>query len=222
MNYSQIQKAVGKEAFRRQVAYVAEAHTVIDVGAWIGQTVNGYRRLYPKAQIHAFEPQPRQFDRLVRRFAGASDTTIWSMAMSNWTGTQTLHVTEPGYETSLLEPTSEYLATGICRRQDVRVTTTALDTFCQQQGIDRIDVLKMDVQGNELRVLQGARGLFDRDCVGLVFAELNFCHKYEGQCWWYDVGAWLAGYGFELRELAPQWRQSRAVHANGLFFKEVS
>ena len=223
MDYRRLEKVINKQAFRRQRYYLPDARTIFDVGAFVGQTVHGYRKLYPEAQIYAFEPAPLSFDYLCSRFAGAAENIITCrVAVSNWNGTDTLHVNEPGYETSLLEMTDSYRATGIEPIKDIRVTTIALDRFCRLQNIDRIDVLKMDVQGNELRVLQGAWGLFDRDCVGLVFAEMCFWEQYQDQCWWYEVGAWLAAYGFDLVELAPQWRQSRVHHANGLFAKDVA
>ena len=223
MDYRGMEKAIDKQAFRRQRHYIPDAQVVVDVGAWVGQTVNGYRKLYPKAQIHAFEPIPKTCHKLAAKFAQDPGIQVHCAAMSDRDreGTQTLHINRPGYQTSLLETTGEYRATGIQHIEDIEVEVITLDLFCERHDIGRIDVLKLDVQGYELRVLNGARRLFDQDRVGLVFAELNFQRVYEGQCPWYDVGAWLAGYGFDLVELAPQWRQNRLDHANGLFFKEA-
>ncbi len=223
MDYRRLEKVINKQAFRRQRHHLPDARTIFDVGAFVGQTIHGYRKLYPKAQIYAFEPAPMPFDYLCSRFAGAAENIFFCrVAVSNWNGVGTLHVNSPAYETSLLRLTDDYQATGIQPIEDIQVATTTLGRVCQLENIDRIDILKMDVQGNELRVLNGARPLFDRDCVGLVFTEMCFWEQYQDQCWWYEVGAWLAAYGFDLVELAPQWRQNRVHHANGLFAKDVA
>ena len=217
MDYSDVQKRINKAAFHRQRAYMPDARVVFDVGAWLGQTVNGYRKLYPEAQIYAFEPSPIICDLLSEQYAGNDRVSVFRVALAEQEGMRALHIHHPTEETSLLRVTDEYRERGVMHTQDVWTTVTTLDLFCSRQAIGRIDVLKLDVQGAELLVLEGARDLFDEGRVGLVFAEMNFWEQYQGQCWWYEVGAWLAGYGFELRELAPQWRHGYVSHANGVF-----
>lgn len=216
-----MQKAINKETFRRQRHYVRDAQTVFDVGAWVGQTANGYRKLYPDARIYAFEPAPMACDMLIERFARDAGVSIYCVAMGDSECIQPLHINAPGQESSLLAMTEDYQARGMMTVEDVWVYTTTLDLFCKRWGIGQVDVLKLDVQGTEMRVLEGARGLFDGNQVGMVFTELNFWEQYHGQCWWHEVGAWLADYGFQLCELAPQWRQGHVSHANGVFAKGV-
>jgi FkbM family methyltransferase len=53
------------------------------------------------------------------------------------------------------------------------VKATSVDEFCQGHGVDRIDVLKIDTEGHELAVLQGARRLLDIGNPMFVYAEFN-------------------------------------------------
>jgi Methyltransferase FkbM domain len=57
------------------------------------------------------------------------------------------------------------------------VQTICLDEFCRERSIAQIDLLKLDVQGNERSVLQGAAGLVRLGLVGTVFMELNWDGK---------------------------------------------
>ena len=57
------------------------------------------------------------------------------------------------------------------------VQTIALDDFCTQQGIDRIHLLKIDVEGAEYQVLKGAKMLLQAkriDCIVFEFGVTSF------------------------------------------------
>lgn len=221
MDYRATERALDKEAFRRQRQYVRDARVVLDVGAYVGEMANGYRLLYPRATIHAFEPNLGAYRQLVAELASTDGgIRAYRLALDDTEGGGWLHVNEPARETSLLATTGRFLEREIHPVDVCRVRVTTLERFCQRQGIVYVDVLKLDVQGAEMRVLRGGRRLFAEGRVGLVFCELNFWHYYEGQAWWYEIGAWLAGYGYALRELAPQWRDGYVSHANGVFVRE--
>jgi len=54
------------------------------------------------------------------------------------------------------------------------VQAVCLDRFCEDHSIARIDLLKLDVQGHENSVLQGAADLIKSGRIGVVFLELNW------------------------------------------------
>jgi hypothetical protein len=58
---------------------------------------------------------------------------------------------------------------GVC---ECRVQT--LDGFCHENAIERIDLLKIDVEGGELDVLRGSRQMLEQRRIGLVYVE---CHQ---------------------------------------------
>lgn len=55
-----------------------------------------------------------------------------------------------------------------------RVASVCLDRFCREKKIDRIDLLKLDIQGQEHSALVGASGLLRSGQVGTIFIELNW------------------------------------------------
>jgi hypothetical protein len=59
-------------------------------------------------------------------------------------------------------------------QEQVRITT--IDAFCRQRSIGRIDFLKLDVEGHELAVLQGAQDLIARDAIDVIQFELGGCN----------------------------------------------
>jgi hypothetical protein len=55
----------------------------------------------------------------------------------------------------------------------VAVERTTLDLFGAANGIDAIDLLKIDTEGHEWEVLQGARGYLSRGTVAAIQFEFN-------------------------------------------------
>jgi hypothetical protein len=63
-----------------------------------------------------------------------------------------------------------------------RVPTVSLDSFCTEHEIDRIDLLKLDIQGNEHQALAGAAHLLNTGRIGTILTELNWARNNEATC----------------------------------------
>jgi len=84
------------------------------------------------------------------------------------------------------------------------ITLRTLDGWAASAGVERIDVMKLDVQGAELEVLRGAEGLLGG--VRLIELEVAFNPIYEGQPLFGEVDAFLRARGLLL------WRLTHLVH----------
>ena len=71
----------------------------------------------------------------------------------------------------------------------------------QKHAIDQIDVLKLDLQGSELRALRGAEGLLRRRAIRLVAAEVNFVPLYRDMPLFWNVSAYMLSLGYALNGL---------------------
>lgn len=147
---------------------------VFDVGANVGDFAARVAGLLPDAAIHCFEPGPDAFARLAQRFAGSTRVTINQAAVAERDGTATLYdyADAPGSaHASLLAETFRdiYPATA----KGATVATLTLDGYAASGGIARIDYLKIDVEGAERGVLEGARGLLGEGRVDRVQFEFN-------------------------------------------------
>ena len=81
---------------------------------------------------------------------------------------------------------------------EVAVQSLTLDGYCSDNKVERIDYLKVDVQGAELQVLQGAEGLLSNRAIKYVLLELTFYDLYDGGARPSEVFASMesAGYRF--------------------------
>jgi hypothetical protein len=84
------------------------------------------------------------------------------------------------------------------------IETQTLAAWAQRSGVDRLDVLKLDVQGAELAVMRGAGGLLDD--VRALDLEVEFNPIYRGQPLFGDIDAFLRARSFVL------WRLGELTH----------
>jgi len=65
---------------------------------------------------------------------------------------------------------------GIAFREAETVTVQTIDAFSDEQGIDRVDFLKLDVEGHELEVLKGAEQRLTTDRISAIQFEFGGCN----------------------------------------------
>jgi FkbM family methyltransferase len=138
---------------RLLMGLVAPGMTVVEVGANIGDYTLGFAAACgPEGRVFAFEPSPRLFATLAEnvRLNGHSNVVAIDQAVSDRRGTATL------IEDAEVSARSSLVA-GVVRKPGPRieVRTTTLDAFARENGIERIDLLKVDTEGADHRVLAG-------------------------------------------------------------------
>ncbi len=190
-----------KDAYADQKALCPDAKVIFDVGANLGATSLTYRRLFPDAVIHAFEPFPGAFGKLKARFAQDGKVRCVQKAVSSSSGDALLHVNSMDVTNAMspiLDEAFEFLPENFAKSGSISVETTTLDDHCRAEGVDRIDILKMDAQGSELDILRGGERLLSEGRVKLVYSELIFVPVYEKQAAFHEIAAHLTPFGFRL------------------------
>jgi FkbM family methyltransferase len=137
--------------------YVRPGMTCLDVGANFGAiTIPLARRAGPSGRVYAFEPVPHLFDRLRRNVEKNSYTDIvraHRIALSDRTGEVVMRMAEPGFPNqgmgSIVHAPLAQVAV------EKSIATTTLDEFVRSERLDRIDFIKVDIQGAEPLFLRG-------------------------------------------------------------------
>ncbi|TWA87648.1 FkbM family methyltransferase [Azospirillum brasilense] len=154
---------------------VADSDVVIvDAGANVGVYTAAALDRFPAATVWSFEPSPTAFRALqgtAARYPGRCRPV--NLGLSERAGAATLRADKPGSTLASLHvrPIEEFRDGN---GEAVRLAT--LDGFCTEAGIDRIHFLKIDVEGHEIAVLDGARGLLERRAVDFVQFEFGGCN----------------------------------------------
>lgn len=182
----------------------ADRPVIFDVGAHAGGVSSTYRRVFPGALIHAFEPDPALFAELTAALGDDPLTVLNPLGVGDTDGVLTFNIIRGKGNDSISSfcdvnagnETGELLK---MRRVDtVQAQITTLDHYCADRGIDRIDFLKLDVQGFEDRCLRGAAGLLARQAVGMIQVELLLDELYSRTLSFYDIEAALLPHGYRL------------------------
>jgi FkbM family methyltransferase len=149
--------------------------TIFDVGAHSGNYATMLSEVFPTAEIHAFEPSRATFETLSERVSSLPTVTPHNLAFGDHEGSVVLYSDRAGSGlASLHDRRLGHFGVELVHQEQVRITT--IDAFCRQQSIDRIEFLKLDVEGHELAVLQGAADLIGRDAVDAIQFEFGGCN----------------------------------------------
>jgi FkbM family methyltransferase len=189
------------EAIRR---LVRSGSVVLDVGANVGIFSVWLRRCAgPDSTVHAFEPVPTTHRRLRETLAlnGLDDLRTHPLAITNVDGPVTMHVFDDAHSawSSLGTPSFD----GVVATATLEVEGRTLDTFAVQHAIERIDFLKIDVEGFELHALQGAARLLGAGAIDVLSFEVSAIALAASGVRPREVFALLADAGYRAYEPTP-------------------
>lgn len=146
--------------------------TVLDVGANIGQyTMLASTAVGPTGHVHSFEPVEINYQRLSRNVQRNKLQNVQLNRVATWHEATTLRFQLPAdsmnnngsfhVSSAMPENTLSYEAKAI-----------RLDDYVREQAINRVDVIKMDVEGAEAHTLRGAAATLERDSP-IILMEVN-------------------------------------------------
>jgi len=177
---------------------------IFDVGANVGQSIKRYRNKFPDCRITSFEPNPEVFPVLEKTWGEISGITLNQYALTNYTGDASFYATRVTEASSLLKPTERMLEISAERKYDhkiINVSAMTLDHYCQMNHVSNIDILKIDVQGAELNVLQGAELLLKDQSVALIYTEITFAKTYINQNHFIDIVSYLDKFNYDVWDI---------------------
>ena len=171
---------------------------VFDVGANVGAWSAEALRRFDRATVHAFEPIPSTFERLAKHGDAGQRLVTNQLALS---GTD-------GPELTMWEGSHSTVASAVRRSatesSEVTVSSVRGDTYCALAGVDRIDVLKVDVEGHDLAVLRGFSGMLEERRIDVVQFEFTLFAVFA-RVWLSDFHELLGEFGYSVGKLYPSW-----------------
>jgi FkbM family methyltransferase len=201
---------------------------VIDVGANIGQYGVVLREAGYKNQIISFEPMQDAFNQLKvtadRYNKQYNNWTVHHYGVGRANQEQIINVSKNSASSSILNVT--HLSTDaepltVTDRQE-KIKIVSLDSFFQNKlGEFKGIYLKVDVQGYEMHVLEGAKDLLRH--IHVVQLEMSFVALYENGPLYKEIVSWMEAAGFEIYSILPDFRDMRSgrmLQADGIFINK--
>lgn len=160
---------------------------VFDVGAYQGKWIKNYLKSFPKLRGFLIEPYRISYEYLIKRFKNKKRISIFNIALSSEIGTLDVNINTKAYTNSLLEldplASESWENDELKHKEKMKVLVNTLDSFYENisKNINRINLLKLDVQGLEHEVLKGGKNLFDKKLVDIVLIEMLVVPTYKKQ-----------------------------------------
>jgi FkbM family methyltransferase len=151
--------------------------TVFDIGASHGYYTLLFAKLVREGSVHAFEPEEWNFQRLNTNLAlnGFENVLPRRAAIFERSGEVELNVFPQelyGWHT-LGAPAMEVDGRRVLPAERQTVPALTLDGYCEEHGIERIDLLKLDVEGAEIEALRGADRLLREGRISCIVFEVS-------------------------------------------------
>ena len=210
-----------RAALRNAIGSLLDGYTpvAVDIGA-SGDLPEPWLDLEENAQFICVEPDEEACERMKKRHAArgnSGDYQVFPVALSKEGGERTLYVTAAPSGSSLFNPDNDLVRAYTTSEYLLPITTRTLKTeasgkFFESIGVNRIDLLKLDVQGCELEILEGLANTVLPEC-SLVELEAAMHEHEPGYPTFCDIHALMTGKGFELLDLWPD-RQPRSLHGS--------
>lgn len=198
---------------------------VVDVGARWGFAPL-WERFGDRCLTVGFEPDPVECERLRQLNCDRRNATFVPLALGARAGLATLFMTKDPGGYSLFRPATDAVErhpglSGGRLDGTSMIETTTLDAWCSAENVERVDVIKIDTQGSELDILEGASDILAT--VRAVEVEVEFNELYDDVPLFAEIDRFLRNRGFQLwklRDLAHyaqagayvDWRVRESCH----------
>ncbi|MHA1768066.1 MAG: FkbM family methyltransferase [Promethearchaeota archaeon] len=149
---------------------------IFDVGANEGYYANALDKIFENQRhvIYSFEPASMTYN-LLKKNINTNNIHCFKLGFSDREEVRDLVIYDRSSEySSLYDINYEYNGIHIKNKEKIKLTT--IDLFCKYKQIDMIHFLKLDVEGHEFNILNGAKGMISKDKILTIQFEFGVCN----------------------------------------------
>jgi 2-O-methyltransferase len=183
--------------------YIPENAVIIEAGMFDAADTEDFARVFPAGKIHGFECLPHYYDLSCKRLASYSNVATYPLALNDAVGELDFYVSTTNGELSasgsLLAPKlHQEVHPHVKFNERIKVKAITLDQWAVEYGIPQVDFLWLDLQGAEIRALQGAEKVLQN--VKGIFTEVSLIETYENVPLYEEVKTFLQSKGFRIEK----------------------
>jgi len=152
---------------------------VFDVGANVGKYSLLLKDIMPNATIYAFEPNHNAYETLEK--LADNSLNCYNLGLGSMKGSGKIYTYKDSLDSSHASIFPEVF-TELYRKDEmvfVEFEIETLDAFCSEHGVEYIDFLKIDTEGNEKDVMLGARRMLGEGRIGTIQFEFGECNVFS-------------------------------------------
>ena len=194
---------------------------IFDIGAHFGQSSQNYRNIFKNALIYAFEPSSESYKVLCS--LNIKNLKAFNIGFSNKKSMRKLLVNSEKTTTNSLLPFSSsakkvWGLNSLINTESILSSFNTIDNFMNEEKINYVDFMKIDVQGAEYLVLDGAKQALLKKKIKVIQIEVIFGDTYVGQK---SIGFYtnlLESYGYKFKNFADNIVIKGNLIQSDLFF----
>ena len=167
---------------------------ILDIGAEDGDSCERYISILKTPIIHAFEPRPDQFEIMKSKFKDNKDIYLNNAAVGNKAEIKIFNQIKGGGRSSFLKSTVDDLS----NQEEIEVQVESIDGYVKKNNINKINLLKIDVQGFEDEVLKGAQETLKLNKIDIIETELILGNMYEKTLSFNEIENLIYPFGYKF------------------------
>lgn len=207
---------------------IDENPVIFDVGGNKGQSVTKFKKIFKKPIIHTFEPIESEFKIIKEKFKNDENVKLNNYALGEARGEKDFNISAQTGASSFnkinmnsrwIEVRSKEYKTSINKFvSSTKVKISTLDDYFLNNNVDKIDLLKIDTQGYEDKVLEGSMSTLKRNKVKAIVTELMFDNVYDKYFTFSDIEKYLLPNDFRMVGI---YLSSNSIFENLTFFADI-
>lgn len=194
----------GEQAiFRVLKQRVERPYCIFDVGSNKGQFLQLVlsKIAADNFSVHCFEPGKETFKILAESFKADKRIKLNNIGIGKAKGQAALYFDHVGSElASLTKRRLDHFAIDFSKSEIVEINT--IDSYCSENAIPHIHLLKLDIEGHELDALTGAKRMFEKKAIDIVAFEFGGCNI-DTRTFFQDFWYFFSGINMKLFRITP-------------------
>jgi len=163
---------------------------IFDVGANKGQSIDRFKKVFKDNIIHSFEPILFEFSNLQKKYLHEKNIFLNNLALGHqqeekeffvnkYTGSSSFLKTLDNTSWIKLRKKQLNINSDNFLREKQKISVQTIDKYCHEKKINNIDILKIDTQGYEDKVIEGSKGMINNNEIKFIEFEIILSDIYE-------------------------------------------
>lgn len=176
-----------------------EGGVIFDIGANIGEWSKYCLKISPLVELHLFEPSLFTYNQLLKN-TWSQNVHLNNFGLGEKEEVLSLHIFDDASGMNSLYARKGIEQIQIMKTELVKICT--IDDYCNQNSIQKIDFMKIDVEGHDLWVLKGAKQMMTEKRISMIQFEYGGCNL-DARVYLRDIWELLQTYGYKLCKIHP-------------------
>lgn len=183
-----------------------------DIGANEGRWIDSANKYFKNPIIHAFEPSEKEFQILKDKYSNQKNIILNNYALGEIKDEKYFNINYKGGLNSFYDVNQktnwfkrqknnkkEFNEKFTLKKEKVNINT--IDDYFKSENIDSIDIVKMDTQGYEPKVLEGALNSLKSKKIKTILTEIIISDVYKSNVSFFEIEKNLISNGYKLVSL---------------------